>query len=163
MDVSNFAALKKKLAKEPKKKKETGVQKPVDEFFKKDGASQVPEGEGPSKTPSVGVDVEGSQADLKRKNAGKGVVPPEKRKKKGGASMKDAPVIIVEEQPSSNPPAVTPPRSPAVQILDFYFQFLFFTSIQVILLPVFFSHGNFIHFLYDFCIGCIKSHLLLHS
>ncbi|CAH9071010.1 unnamed protein product, partial [Cuscuta epithymum] len=70
MDVSNFAALKKKLAKEPKKKKETGFQKPVDEFFKNDGASQVPEGEGPSKAVDSGAGAGGSKGEeLKRKSS----------------------------------------------------------------------------------------------
>ncbi|CAH9113135.1 unnamed protein product, partial [Cuscuta epithymum] len=105
MDVSNFAALKKKLAKEPKKKKEAGSQKPVDDFFQKDGASQVPEGEGPSKTDDAGAGAGGSKGEeLKRKNSGKGVAPPEnKKQKKGAPGRKDAPIVIVEEQPSLNP------------------------------------------------------------
>ncbi|CAH9115089.1 unnamed protein product [Cuscuta epithymum] len=113
MDVSNFVALKKKLAKEPKKKKGTGIQKPVDDFFKKDGAAQVPEGEGPSKPVDAGADAGGSKAELKRKNAGKGVVPPEKKKRNGGAEKKDAPIVVAEEQSSSSPPAMAnvPPPS----------------------------------------------------
>ncbi|CAH9089059.1 unnamed protein product [Cuscuta epithymum] len=111
MDVSNFAALKKKLAKEPKKKKETGVQKPVDDFFRKDGAVQVPEGEGPSQAVDTGAGAGGSKAEQKRKNSGKGVMPPEKKKKKKGAPEKtDAPVVIVEEHSSSSPSGnVLPP------------------------------------------------------
>ncbi|CAH9095942.1 unnamed protein product, partial [Cuscuta epithymum] len=113
MDVSNFAALKKKLAKEPKKKKETGVQKPVDDFFRKDGAVQVPEGEGPSQAVDTGAGAGGSKAEQKRKNSGKGVMPPEKKKKKkkkkGAPEKTDAPVVIVEEHSSSSPSANAPP------------------------------------------------------
>ncbi|CAH9120823.1 unnamed protein product, partial [Cuscuta epithymum] len=105
MDVSNFAALKKKLAKEPKKKKETGVQKPVDDFFRKDGAVQVPEGEGPSQAADTGAGAGGSKAEQKRKNSGKGVMPPEKKKKKGAPEKTDASVVIVEEHSSSSPSA----------------------------------------------------------
>ncbi|CAH9125819.1 unnamed protein product [Cuscuta epithymum] len=102
MDVSNFAALKKKLAKEPKRKKETGVQKPVDEFFRKGGDAQVPEGGGPSQAADTGAGAGGSKAEHKRKNAGKGVAPPEK-KKKGGPEKTDAPIVVVEEHSSSSP------------------------------------------------------------
>ncbi|CAH9134279.1 unnamed protein product [Cuscuta epithymum] len=114
MDVSNFAALKKKLVKEPKKKKETGVQKSVDEFFRKDGAVQVPEGEGPSQAVGTGAGAGGSQAEPKRKHSGKGVMPPEKKKKKGGHEKKDAPLVVVEEHSSSSPSAsaLPPPGDP---------------------------------------------------
>ncbi|CAH9104646.1 unnamed protein product [Cuscuta epithymum] len=98
MDVRSFAHLKKKLTREPSKKKETGVQKPVDGFFKKDGAAQVPEGEGPSKNAVAGTDAE----ELKKKRAGKGTVLPEgKKQRKGATEEKSAPVVIVEEHSSS--------------------------------------------------------------
>ncbi|CAH9107404.1 unnamed protein product [Cuscuta epithymum] len=116
MDVSSYAALKKKLTREPNKKKETGTQKPVGEFFKKDRAAQIPEGEGPSKIADAGTDVGGSKVEeLKRKNAGKGVMPPEKKGEEEALEKKDASVIIIEEHSTSRSPAADPPPSSQLQ------------------------------------------------
>ncbi|CAH9094786.1 unnamed protein product [Cuscuta europaea] len=110
MDVRNFAGLKKKLAKEPKKK-ETGTQKPVDEFFKNGGepSSAIP--------PNVEAEgIEAAVAAVKRKAAGKSVVPTGKKSKRGDAGKKATPIIIVEEHSSSDPLAVvatTPSNIPS--------------------------------------------------
>ncbi|CAH9114647.1 unnamed protein product [Cuscuta europaea] len=98
MDVRNFVGLKKKLAKELKKK-ETGTQNPVDEFFQRD--------EGPSSAVAAaigGAEAGGDQvAAAKRKAAGKAVVPRGKKLKKGGAEKKATPVVAVDEHSSSEP------------------------------------------------------------
>ncbi|CAH9147849.1 unnamed protein product [Cuscuta epithymum] len=118
MDVSSFAALKKKLAKEPKKK-EAGKQKPVDGFFPR-VEGPLPQGEPTKEVAAAAANAEtgGSQAEeLTRKRAGKALAPPEmKKQKKGAAGKKDAPIIIAGEQPSFNPSAHTPPRSPPAHI-----------------------------------------------
>ncbi|CAH9136185.1 unnamed protein product [Cuscuta epithymum] len=108
MDPKAFAKLTKKLAKEPRKKKEEGSsanQPPVDEVLKKAGAPKVPEGGDLSQKPVAdsGAGAGGSQdGELKRKNAGKGVLPPEKKKKRGEGG-KDAPLVIIDEPPSGKP------------------------------------------------------------
>ncbi|CAH9146024.1 unnamed protein product [Cuscuta epithymum] len=110
MDLKAITALRNKLDKE-QKKKDAGLQKPVDAFFKKDGAAPVVEGT--SKGAGEGPQVEGGT----RKRAGKGQVPPEKKRPKKGAAEKiDIPVLNVEELSSSQALVSTPPRSPAVPV-----------------------------------------------
>ncbi|CAH9098253.1 unnamed protein product [Cuscuta epithymum] len=121
MDVKAYAALKKKAAKDPKKKDGPSQQKPVDEFFKKGEAPQTQGREEPSGNAApvvTGVNAGSSQAEeLKRKRSGKGVSLPEKKQKKVEiAPGKDAPLVVVDDQPSSPEPQmgwVTTLRSPA--------------------------------------------------
>ncbi|CAH9097592.1 unnamed protein product [Cuscuta europaea] len=100
MNVKGFAGLKKKSAKEPKKK-EACVQKPVDEFFPKGGE--------PSAVPADVV-----PAAAKRKATGKDVAPAGKKPKKAEAGKKTPPVLVVDEHSSSSPliATATAPSNP---------------------------------------------------
>ncbi|CAH9111510.1 unnamed protein product [Cuscuta europaea] len=114
MDVRNFANLKKKLAKEPNKK-ETGTQKPVDEFFQRDEgpSSAIPAAVGGAEAGGDGI------AATKRKAVGKTVVPAGKKLKKGDAGKKAPPVLIVDEHSSSEPSVVaatTPSKPLSVEV-----------------------------------------------
>ncbi|CAH9089543.1 unnamed protein product [Cuscuta europaea] len=114
MDVRNFAGFKKKLAKESNKK-ETGTQKPVDEFLPREAE---PSSAVPADAEAGGI--QAAAAATKRKAMGKGVVPVGKKPKKGDAGKKAPLVLIVDEHSSSEPPVgvMTVPSNPPPAQLD---------------------------------------------
>ncbi|CAH9083061.1 unnamed protein product [Cuscuta europaea] len=85
MDLKNFAGFMKKSTKEPKKK-DAGVQKPLDALPKKGGE--------PSATAPADV-------AAKRKPVGKGPVPEGKKPRRGDAEKKTPLVVVVGEDSAS--------------------------------------------------------------